>query len=117
MPRFDRTGPMGSGPMTGGARGLCNPANAGYNARFTGGYGRGVGLRRGFRGGFGLERGRGHGFAESSGWYPPEPVPAYSVAATVELDRLKADAGYMQKSLDAINQRIGELEKKRTEEV
>jgi len=27
MPRFDGTGPTGRGPMTGGARGPCNPAN------------------------------------------------------------------------------------------
>jgi len=25
MPGFDRTGPRGIGPMTGGGRGLCNP--------------------------------------------------------------------------------------------
>jgi len=25
MPGFDGTGPAGMGPMTGGARGLCNP--------------------------------------------------------------------------------------------
>lgn len=25
MPGLDRTGPSGRGPMTGGARGLCNP--------------------------------------------------------------------------------------------
>ena len=27
MPGFDRTGPAGMGPMTGGARGWCNPTN------------------------------------------------------------------------------------------
>jgi hypothetical protein len=26
MPRLDGTGPAGMGPMTGGGRGLCNPA-------------------------------------------------------------------------------------------
>ncbi|MFP3897440.1 MAG: DUF5320 domain-containing protein [Anaerolineales bacterium] len=30
MPGFDRTGPAGQGPMTGGARGLCNPSAAAY---------------------------------------------------------------------------------------
>jgi len=29
MPGFDGTGPLGRGPMTGGGRGYCNPANAG----------------------------------------------------------------------------------------
>lgn len=28
MPGFDRTGPAGQGPMTGGARGVCNPSTA-----------------------------------------------------------------------------------------
>ena len=36
MPGFDRSGPMGAGPMTGGRRGLCNPANTGYDTRFAG---------------------------------------------------------------------------------
>ncbi len=114
MPGFDRTGPMGAGPMTGGARGLCNPANAGYNPRFTEGfsYGRGLGLRRGFRGGFGPDRGCGRGFGRGYGWYPPAVGPAYPAGTSDELDMLKADANYMQKSLDAINKRIEELEKK-----
>ena len=114
MPGFDRTGPTGAGSMTGGARGLCNPANAGYNPRFTEGfsYGRGLGLRRGFRGGFGPDRGLGRGFGRGYGWYPPAAGPAYPADASDEIDMLKADADYMQKSLDAINKRIEELEKK-----
>lgn len=50
MPGFDGTGPMGMGPMTGGARGLCNPYAQGYARRGSGpwpGWGRGRG--RGFR--------------------------------------------------------------------
>ncbi len=38
MPGFDGTGPRGMGPMTGGARGWCNPYNAGpvgYRAPFA----------------------------------------------------------------------------------
>jgi len=114
MPGFDQTGPMGAGPMTGGARGLCNPANAGYNPRFTEGfsYGRGLGLRRGFRGGFGPDRGLGRGFGRGYEWYPPAAGPAYPADTSEEIDMLKADANYMQKSLDAINKRIEELEKK-----
>jgi Family of unknown function (DUF5320) len=114
MPGFDQTGPTGAGPMTGGARGLCNSANAGYNPRFTEGfsYGRGLGLRRGFRGGFGPDRGLGRGFGRGYGWYPPAAGPAYPAGASDEIDMLKADADYMQKSLDAINKRIEELEKK-----
>ncbi len=113
MPGFDRTGPTGAGPMTGGARGLCNPANAGYNPRFTEGfsYGRGLGLRRGFRGGFGPDRGWGRGFGRGYEWYPPAVGPDYPAGASDEIDMLKADANYMQKSLDAIYKRIEKLEK------
>ncbi len=117
MPGFDRTGPMGAGPMTGGARGRCNPATAGTIPAYTGGYGygRGLGLRRGFRGGYGAGRGRGRGYGRGYGWYPPAAVPAYSMDAAGEMDMLKADADYMQKSLDAINKRIEELRKKPAE--
>ena len=80
MPGLDGTGPRGMGPMTGGARGWCNPAgpmNAGYGypygfgrqgmmpghgmgmawgrERVRMGCGRGMGWGRG--GGFGMGRG------------------------------------------------------------
>ena len=50
MPGFDKTGPMGMGPMTGGARGLCNPyrrpsARMGSMPWLGGGRGRGRGHR------------------------------------------------------------------------
>jgi len=114
MPGFDRTGPMAAGPMTGGARGLCNPANAGYNPGFTEGfsYSRGLGLRRGFRGGFGPDRGCGRGFGRGYGRPSSAVGPAYPAGASDEINTLQADASYMQKSLDAINKRIEELEKK-----
>lgn len=75
MPRFDGTGPSGQGPMTGGARGPCNPNSqgspvegayrpgAGARLPVAPVYGRGRprwGLGRGFRGrGFRGGRGRG----------------------------------------------------------
>jgi hypothetical protein len=73
MPGLDGTGPAGMGPMTGGARGWCNPYRASYPGPVRptyGGYppaygfgrprwglGRGF-WRRGFRGGRGRGRGR-----------------------------------------------------------
>ena len=36
MPGFDGTGPRGMGPMTGGARGFCNPYYAGVRAPIVG---------------------------------------------------------------------------------
>jgi hypothetical protein len=91
MPRFDRTGPNGQGPMTGRGLGNCNPdairtqnqdkpidneASRPY-PRFLGwarGFGRGFGFGRGMRlgGGFGRSfrsgRGGGYGNFRRNGW-------------------------------------------------
>lgn len=114
MPGFDQTGPMGAGPMSGGARGRCNPAMAGNIPAYAGGYGygRGLGLRRGFRGGYGPGAGRGRGGGRGYGWLPPAAGPAYPMDAAGEMDMLRADADYLKKSLEAINKRIEELEDK-----
>jgi hypothetical protein len=118
MPGFDRTGPTGAGPMTGGARGRCNPATAGTIPAYAGGYGygRGLGLRRGFRGGFGPGAGRRRGYSSSCAWYPPAANPVYAAEAANEMEMLKAEANYLEKSLDVINTRIDALEKKSAEE-
>jgi hypothetical protein len=110
MPGFDRSGPMGLGPMTGGRRGLCNPTNTGYDTRFVGafGFGRGMGLGRGFRGGFGRGMGRAFGWR---GWNQPTYYPAYAQNIEEELNMLKAEANSVKNSLDMINRRIAELEK------
>ena len=117
MPGFDRTGPMGAGPMTGGRRGLCNPAIAAGARAYTGpyGYGGGLGLRRGFRGGFGRGAGIGRGYGRGYGWYPPVMGPAYPSVAD-EMEMLRAEADYLKNSLESINKRIDELEKKPAEE-
>lgn len=107
---------MGAGPMTGGARGYCNPA-AGYAPRYgTGfGYGRGMGRGRGFGAGFGRGYARGfgpRGYAPVPGAVPP---PAYGynypMDAGQELNMLKSEAEGLKQALDDIHQRIGELEK------
>jgi len=103
MPGFDRTGPQGMGPMTGGARGMCNPQGAGQQPLY--GYGRGMAFRRGGRGGFGRFRHAGWGFGGrfAPGGYAPAPAN--------EKEMLKAEAESAKAALDAINQRISELEK------
>jgi len=103
--------------MTGGARGRCNPATAGTIPASTGGhsYGRGLASRRGFRGGFDPGMGRGRGFGRGYRWYPPVLDSSYPVEAASEMDMLKANADYLQKSLDAINKRIETLENKPVE--
>ena len=74
MPRGDRTGPMGSGPMTGRGMGYCagNPG-PGFMVPGPGlGFGRGFGMGRGR----GLGRGRGWrraGFGRFWG-YPYSPM-------------------------------------------
>ena len=115
MPGFDKTGPMGEGPMTGGARGRCNPDSAGYDPRFYRGGNRGLGLRRGFRGGVGPRMGRGRWAGRGYGWFPPAIDPGFPADATGEIEVLKAEGDYLKNSLDAINKRIEALEKNSAE--
>jgi hypothetical protein len=74
MPGFDGTGPQGQGPMTGGARGWCNPYGSpriGYRpirsfyppafGSWRPRWGLGRGFFAGGRGGRGWGRGRGRG--------------------------------------------------------
>ena len=99
MPGFDRTGPMGAGPMTGGARGHCNP----HTRSFAG---------RGFGAGSGNMRGRGFrnmfwatglpGWARAgTGGYRASTYGQYS--REQEIDFLKDE-------LSSINSRLQELE-------
>ena len=101
MPGFDRTGPRGMGPMTGGGRGLCNPR------------GTGVGLRgAGFRGYTPPWPyvGRGHGgYARCQ--YPgfirdyAEPYPVRDQ----EIDDLKSQAQAMREQLTRIEDTISQM--------
>ena len=120
MPGFDGTGPQGWGPMTGGARGFCNPAGAGYGAGrgrgfgrgFVPGYGRGMGFRRGFgrRGGYPQAGGVWSGPVYSSPYGSP-----YAMKPEDEINMLRDEAGAIKDELDAINKRIEELESQSSE--
>lgn len=110
MPRLDRTGPTGAGPMTGGARGFCGSAASGYPRP----HGKGMGLGRGFRGGYGAAWGTKRGFGRGFGWcrwYPPAYGSDDPFDQTYELNALKAEADVMKNSLEAINERIAAMEK------
>jgi hypothetical protein len=112
MPGFDRTGPMGAGPMTGGGRGMCNPAGRYYG---YGGFGRGRPPRGGFGRGRGMGFGRGRAYPPMGGWsdgpaYGPGYPRAHAMNPEDEIDMLKDEAGYVKDELDAINRRITELE-------
>ena len=105
MPRGDRTGPMGMGPMTGRAAGYC----AGYASPMPG---RGYGV--GWGGGWGRGWRWRHWF-HAAGWpgpvrfgYPPSWAP---MTQEHEMESLRGQAEWLKDQLDAINLCIAELEK------
>jgi len=107
MPRGDRTGPLGLGPMTGRRAGYCagynmpgyaNPAVPRYGAGFGGGFG------GGFRAGLGW---RGGGYWGTPRWQYPAPAP---LTPQQESEALKAEANWLKNQLEAIEKRIEELE-------
>ncbi len=123
MPRGDRTGPEGMGPMTGRRAGFC----AGYDVP---GYAY-PGSRRGYgrsRGMYGRPRDYGWG-GGARGWRhlfyatgrPRWARPAYADAPVwdvplpptkeQQLQWLQEEAGWLKDQLDAINERIGDLER------
>jgi len=103
MPRGDRTGPWGEGPMTGRGAGRC----AGFPVP---GYRNPVGFRcgRGFGRGFGFGFGRGRGFGR--GFYGagfPGRVPFWGYygsyePAVSEKEFLKKEAEFLEKELEQI---------------
>ena len=122
MPRGDRTGPAGMGPMTGRAAGFCGGYNVPGYMNPVGGrgfFGRGMG-RRG-----GSGRGRGFGWAGAGygmpAWGAAANPYAYggapfapAVTAEQELDGLKGQAEYLEDHLDEIKKRIEELDSQKT---
>lgn len=119
MPRGDRSGPMGMGSRTGRGLGYCSGANAPGFANAAPGYGgmgwrrgggMGAGMGRGMRGGgFGRGGGRGRGFWGAAPVYQPAPVaPIQSGAQEQQYLQQQADA--LQSELEAIKQRLAELE-------
>jgi len=104
MPRGDRTGPFGAGPMTGRRFGYC----AGFNVP---GYTNPIDHPNygwGFRGG---GRGWRHGYYAPGmpgwGWNEFQPITEEQ-----ELENLKNYASQLKNQLDAIQKRIDELEKR-----
>ncbi|WP_069649868.1 DUF5320 domain-containing protein [Caloranaerobacter ferrireducens] len=111
MPRGDRTGPMGAGPMTGRKMGYCAGYDApGYvNAGYGRGYGRGFGrgLGRGCRRGFGI--GFGRGFGRGFGWR----AFAYDAPSKEELKGyINEEIKFLKDQLDSLEKRLKELDGK-----
>jgi len=104
MPREDRTGPTGAGPMTGRGAGYCSGTNAPGSGNFAtwGSCGRGFGSGgRGWR----------HQYYATglTGWQR-----AGYVAPTQEneLSGLRNAADWLKSQLEAVSQRIEGLEKR-----
>ncbi len=95
MPGFDRTGPIGSKPMTGGQRGYCNPA---MRRRLPAGR---LGFGRGFL--------AGRGFPAASGWTPPAGYnqdTAETNQISAAIDEMKAKINAMQETLEAFRRKV-----------
>jgi hypothetical protein len=116
MPFGDGTGPAGMGSMTGRAAGYC----AGYGMpgymNPVPGQGIGFGFGRGGRGrrnwfyatGLPGWQRAGYGFPFRSAWYGNQAP--YSVPPEQEMDMLRKQSEYLEKTLTDLNQRIQELE-------
>ncbi|MCD4736910.1 MAG: DUF5320 domain-containing protein [Bacteroidales bacterium] len=97
MPRNDKTGPMGLGPLTGRRLGVCvgnEDTVSGSSAWFGRGFG-GRGFGRGFGGGRGRGFGRGYGFGAGMG---VAPLSDEKVLKS-EIDILKEQLSLLEKRL------------------
>lgn len=116
MPGGDRTGPLGTGQMTGRGAGFCAGFSVPGYANPGGGFGRGFqnrmvggGFGRGFQNrtaGFGC-RGRGRGFFPG---YAPQNAPAPT--AEEEKEMLQDQLKYLKEELNNVQTRINEIEEK-----
>ena len=105
MPGFDATGPRGQGPGTGWGRGPC-----------------GAGLRRGGGRGWGMGPGAwgrprwgwgtwGYGGFRGRGFGPFGPGGAYGYESPQqETQALKDEESYLRSELEALQERIAQLE-------
>ena len=118
MPRGDRTGPTGMGPMTGRAAGYCAGFGMpGYGNPAPGrglgmGYGRGRGFfGRGFGGG---GRGWRHWFWATGlpGWmrFGAYASPYLKPDPEMEKQALKNEAAALESEINAIKKRLSEIE-------
>jgi len=102
MPRGDRSGPAGQGPMTGRRLGYC----AGYaSPGFTRGMGAGMG--RGYGNGWGFGRGgRGMG---GYGWETYPSVAPGAVNRETEINTLQSETRSLQERLNGLLNRLEAL--------
>ncbi len=124
MPGGDKTGPVGSGPMTGRAAGYCAGNSAPGYANL--GYGRGF-----YRGGRGYGRGRGRCFGRRGYGYPQviiapainpqnnipitQPQLPEQEVATLEnyQKNLAAEKADLEQEMEGVKARLAELNAKK----
>jgi len=109
MPGFNKTGPMGMGPRTGGGRGFCAP-----EAETRNGSGRARGAGRGTAP-FGGNKGRVCGGGRARQWFGPAEGQFGSAGRETELDLLKDQAGMLEDELAAIRHKIDDLSRQPAE--
>ena len=122
MPRGDRTGPEGAGPMTGRALGYCSGNDQpGYTADaapqgaargFRNGAGRGPGYGRGFGRGAGRGRGRRFGFAARGVNYAPNTNTSNldnEEAKNREITRLENLANTLSSELENVKNQLEKI--------
>ena len=97
MPRGDKTGPEGQGPMTGRRMGIC----AGFDTPgFTRGFGRGIGRGRGF--------GRGRGMR---GWcWTPIQTQPVELSKEDQKKILESQKQNLENEIKAINKQLEEIQ-------
>lgn len=116
MPRGDRTGPWGQGPMTGRGAGYCAGFGVpGYENSFMGrrpGFGFGRGFRNRAWGGYGWSGMQPYagipyqGGMNQYGFQPPFQKPD----PDAEKQLLKQQFAYLKEELEIINKRLEELD-------
>ena len=108
MPRGDRTGPMGSGPMSGRGMGYCaGSTGPGFTSAGPGyRFGRGGGFGRGFARGFGHFRGYPYPQATPYAAYQP-------LTEEQEMDALEEQTKILEDELNQLKRKKAELKRQK----
>ena len=111
MPRGDRNGPDGMGPMTGRGAGLCNGSNVpGYVNQGTA-YGRGIRAGRGIRGmrnGFGAGYRGNRRFGINAAPFDGESAAGFS--KEVEKGYMEAEVTLLKNQLKILEERLAGMQ-------
>ncbi|NQT78361.1 MAG: DUF5320 domain-containing protein [Bacteroidetes bacterium] len=108
MPRGDRTGPNGSGPMTGRRLGFCTGNDRPGYEMIPGGFDSRAGRRygRGYGRGYGYGRGMGYRHGQEYGRFSDEAVPDVSQETLLE-----NEARILKEQLASLEKQLAELKK------